>query len=109
MTRIQQLTTDAGLEESYEALYVYAYQTLSTVGIHPYAQVLASYIDDRRGQALLLRVGPTSRLPTLQEVVMVTTLLLIANLTTTVYERRGVACPVATEVLHRFGMNSEQA
>ncbi len=102
--RIEKLTANQGAEESYQALYVYAYRTLSWVGAHPTVQVLGSYVDTRGGQANLLRVGPRSLLKSLKDMVLHTVLLLLSQATTVMFERRDVPKPEAESVLRRHGI-----
>lgn len=102
--RIHDLTAKAGSEESYESIYVYVYRTLSNVGVHPTSQVLAGYIDDGAGRATFLRIRERSSLPSLIEMMLVTVLLLLAQLERLIFGRRRVDHSIANLVLERFGV-----
>lgn len=101
--RLRRLTREAGKEESFDAAYHLAYRGLSSLGAHANLFVLNSYLDDRGGQAILIRVRTDSVVsssfgsPNLNMA-----LLLTAQLSSLVLGARDCLCEVSDVVLQRF-------
>ena len=101
--RLRRLTREAGKEESFDAAYHLAYRGLSSLGAHANLFVLNSYLDDRGGQAILIRLRSDSAVsssfgsPNLNMA-----LLLTAQLSSLVLGSRDCPCQISDAVLQRF-------
>ena len=96
--RIRKVTEAMGREESYESMYQYGYRSLSYSGAHPTSNVLASYIEGWTYKT----VGTASALRDSNEAVQATTLLLLAHMVESLFERRGVDHAYSNLVVRRF-------
>ena len=101
--RLAPITRARGYEETYEAAYHLAYRSLSSLGAHPSLFVLDSYLDNRHGRGLLLRIRAHAEVPSLFAVPnKEMSLLLLCGLSEAVFGARDVPHPIAQRVLRRF-------
>lgn len=100
---VGRLTREQGKAESYEAGYNLAYRGLSTLGAHANLFVLNTYLDDRHGNGVFVRVRPDASVPsTFEEPNLHMGLLLTAAIVQAAFEARSLDTPNATRIMNIY-------
>lgn len=100
---VGRLTREQGKAESYEAGYNLAYRGLSSLGAHANLFVLNSYLDDREGQGVFVRVRADASVPsTFEEPNLHMGLLLTAAMVQAAFEARDLDAPNASRIMSLY-------